>query len=164
MKLAESPDLETVVSNTTEAGIAYREGDRLTDTPPASFPAKVTQFLYRRFKAFDGDPDKGLLFLPVELIDNNGAELKRIVLKYADEWNLEPEFISWVKDNNEFTSTLVDRIVTGYPREQAAEFCEKFGYEDNLIDTCELFNLWVIEGDSKWQDVLPVHKSGANVI
>lgn len=117
MKLAESPDLETVVSNTTEAGIAYREGDRLTDTPPASFPAKVTQFLYRRFKAFDGDPDKGLLFLPVELIDNNGAELKRIVLKYADEWNLEPEFISWVKDNNEFTSTLVDRIVTGYPRE-----------------------------------------------
>lgn len=164
MEIARSADLEVVVSNTTEAGIAYHEGDRLTDRPPVSFPAKVTAFLYERYKAFNGDPQKGLLFLPVELIDNNGAELKRIVLKYAEEWELGQEFTEWVNTANEFTSTLVDRIVTGYPRDELSYFEEKLGYKDNIIDTSELFNLWVIEGDKKWADKLPVHKTDANVI
>lgn len=164
MEIACSADLEVVVSNTTEAGIAYHEGDRLTDRPPVSFPAKVTAFLYERYKAFNGDPQKGLLFLPVELIDNNGAELKRIVLKYAEEWELGQEFTEWVNTANEFTSTLVDRIVTGYPRDEISYFEEKLGYKDNIIDTSELFNLWVIEGDKKWADKLPVHKTDANVI
>ena len=164
MEIARSTDLEVVVSNTTEAGIAYHEGDRLTDRPPVSFPAKVTAFLYERYKAFNGDPQKGLLFLPVELIDNNGAELKRIVLKYAEEWELGQEFTEWVNTANEFTSTLVDRIVTGYPRDEISYFEEKLGYKDNIIDTSELFNLWVIEGDKKWADKLPVHKTDANVI
>ena len=164
MEIARSADLEVVVSNTTEAGIAYHEGDRLTDRPPVSFPAKVTAFLYGRYKAFNGDPRKGLLFLPVELIDNNGAELKRIVLKYAEEWELGQEFTEWVNTANEFTSTLVDRIVTGYPRDEISYFEEKLGYKDNIIDTSELFNLWVIEGDKKWADKLPVHKTDANVI
>ena len=164
MKLARSEDLEVVVSNTREAGIAYHEGDKLTDRPPVSFPAKVTAFLYERYKAFTGAMDRGLLFLPVELIDNNGAELKRIVLQYADEWELGEEFKNWVVNANEFTSTLVDRIVTGYPRDQIDYFEEKLGYKDNVIDTSELFNLWVIEGDKKWADKLPVHKTDANVI
>lgn len=164
MEIARSADLEVVVSNTTEAGIAYHEGDRLTDRPPVSFPAKVTAFLYERYKAFNGDPQKGLLFLPVELIDNNGAELKRIVLKYAEEWELGQEFTEWVNTANEFTSTLVDRIVTGYPRDEISYFEEKLGYKDNIIDTSELFNLWVIEGDKTWADKLPVHKTDANVI
>lgn len=164
MEIARSADLEVVVSNTTEAGIAYHEGDRLTDRPPVSFPAKVTAFLYERYKAFNGDPQKGLLFLPVELIDNNGAELKRIVLKYAEEWELGQEFTEWVNTANEFTSTLVDRIVTGYPRDEISYFEEKLSYKDNIIDTSELFNLWVIEGDKKWADKLPVHKTDANVI
>ena len=164
MEIARSADLEVVVSNTTEAGIAYHEGDRLTDRPPVSFPAKVTAFLYERYKAFNGDPQKGLLFLPVELIDNNGAELKRIVLKYAEEWELGQEFTEWVNTANEFTSTLVDRIVTGYPRDEISYFEEKLGYKDNIIDTSELFNLWVIEGDKKWADKLPVHQTDANVI
>lgn len=164
MEIARSTDLEVVVSNTTEAGIAYHEGDRLTDRPPVSFPAKVTAFLYERYKAFNGDPQKGLLFLPVELIDNNGAELKRIVLKYAEEWELGQEFTEWVNTANEFTSTLVDRIVTGYPRDEISYFEEKLGYKDNIIDTSELFNLWVIEGDKTWADKLPVHKTDANVI
>ena len=164
MEIARSANLEVVVSNTTEAGIAYHEGDRLTDRPPVSFPAKVTAFLYERYKAFNGDPQKGLLFLPVELIDNNGAELKRIVLKYAEEWELGQEFTEWVNTANEFTSTLVDRIVTGYPRDEISYFEEKLGYKDNIIDTSELFNLWVIEGDKKWADKLPVHKTDANVI
>lgn len=164
MEIARSADLEVVVSNTTEAGIAYHAGDQPTDRPPVSFPAKVTAFLYERYKAFHGDPEKGLLFLPVELIDNNGAELKRIVLQYAQEWELGQEFTDWINTANAFTSTLVDRIVTGYPRDEVAYFEEKLGYKDNIIDTSELFNLWVIEGDEKWADKLPVHKTDANVI
>ena len=164
MEIARSADLEVVVSNTTEAGIAYHAGDKLTDRPPVSFPAKVTAFLYERYKAFHGDPEKGLLFLPVELIDNNGAELKRIVLQYAQEWDLGQEFTDWINTANAFTSTLVDRIVTGYPRDEVSYFEEKLGYKDNIIDTSELFNLWVIEGDKKWADKLPVHKTDANVI
>ena len=164
MEIARSADLEVVVSNTTEAGIASHAGDQPTDRPPVSFPAKVTAFLYERYKAFHGDPEKGLLFLPVELIDNNGAELKRIVLQYAQEWELGQEFTDWVNTANAFTSTLVDRIVTGYPRDEVSYFEEKLGYKDNIIDTSELFNLWVIEGDKKWADKLPVHKTDANVI
>lgn len=164
MEIARSADLEVVVSNTTEAGIAYHAGDQPTDRPPVSFPAKVTAFLYERYKAFHGDPEKGLLFLPVELIDNNGAELKRIVLQYAQEWELGQEFTDWINTANAFTSTLVDRIVTGYPRDEISYFEEKLGYKDNIIDTSELFNLWVIEGDKKWADKLPVHKTDANVI
>lgn len=164
MALAKSPDLEIVISNTTEAGIAYHEGDKLTDKPCVSFPGKVTAFLYERFKAFNGALDKGLLFLPVELIDNNGSELKRIVLQYAKEWELEDTFTEWIENANEFTSTLVDRIVTGYPKDETAYFEEKLGYRDDLMDTSELFNLWVIEGDKKWAHKLPVHNTDANVI
>lgn len=164
MAIARSEALSVVVSNTTEAGISYHEGDRLNDRPPVSFPAKVTVFLYERFRAFHGDPTKGLLFLPVELIDNNGSELKRLVLRYAGEWQLEEEFLNWVENANYFTNTLVDRIVTGYPRDEKDAFTQKLGYEDPLIVTSELFNLWVIEGDKKLAERLPVHKTSANVI
>ena len=164
LEVARSKDLEVVVSNTTEAGIAYREGDKLDDAPPASFPAKVTALLYERFKAFNGDMDKGLLFVPVELIDNNGATLRSIVIRYAKEWNLGDDFINWVEKANKFASTLVDRIVTGYPKDQLDYFEEKLGYKDNLIVTSEVFNLWVIEGDKEWADIFPVHKNEANVI
>lgn len=164
MEIARSADLEVIISNTTEAGISYKSGCSITDAPPASFPAKITAFLYERYKAFNGAEDKGLLFLPVELIDNNGTELKRIVLQYATEWNLEAEFINWIETANEFTNTLVDRIVTGYPKDELNYFEEKLGYKDNIIVTSELFNLWVIEGDEKWSEILPVHKTDANVI
>ncbi len=164
LDIARSADLEVVISNTTEAGISYKEGDKLTDTPPSSFPAKITALLFERYKAFNGAGDKGLLFLPVELIDNNGAELKRIVLQYANEWKLGEEFVNWIETANEFTSTLVDRIVTGYPKDQIDYFEEKLGYKDNLIVTSELFNLWVIEGKKEWSEILPIHKTDANVI
>lgn len=164
LALARSADLEVVISNTTEAGIAYHEGDKLSDRPAVSFPAKVCAFLHERFNHFNGAADKGLLFLPVELIDDNGANLRRIVLQYAAEWNLGENFIAWVENHNEFTSTLVDRIVTGYPRGEAEALEERFGYKDNAIVTSEIFNLWVIEGDAKWADKLPIHKTSANVI
>lgn len=164
MEIARSTELEVIISNTTESGIAYREGDQVTDTPASSFPAKVTQFLYERYKAFNGDMNRGLLFLPVELIDYNGTKLKSIVLRYANEWNLEKEFINWIEKANKFTNTLVDRIVTGYPRDQISYFEEKNGYSDDIIVTSEVFNLWVIEGKKEWADILPIHKGEANVI
>ncbi|MHB8131018.1 MAG: tagaturonate reductase, partial [Mobilitalea sp.] len=164
LEIARSNDLEVVISNTTEAGITYKEGDQVTDTPPTSFPAKVTVFLYERFKAFRGAMDKGLLFLPVELIDRNGDNLKKIVLQYSTEWELGDAFIEWIEKANKFTNTLVDRIVTGYPKDQIEYFEEKLGYKDNVIVTSEVFNLWVIEGKKEWADILPIHKNIAKVI
>lgn len=161
--LFRSPDLEVIVSNTTEAGISYHEGDLLTDRPAQSFPAKIAQLLYERYRAFDGK-GHGLLFLPVELIDDNGYELKRLVLRYASEWNLPEAFIRWVDEENKFTSTLVDRIVTGYPGAQIAGLWDKLGYQDDIIDTCELFDLWVIEGRPEWASILPLTKGIGNVI
>lgn len=164
LELARSAQLEVVISNTTEAGISYHAGDQPEDRPPHAFPAKVCAFLYERYKHFHGAMDKGLLFLPVELIDNNGANLKRIVLQYADEWGLDEAFKNWVCEANHICSTLVDRIVTGYPRDQIDYFEEKLGYKDNVIVTSEVFNLWVIEGKKEWADILPIHKTDAHVI
>lgn len=159
-----SDDFKVVISNTTEAGIAYGIGDKIEDKLPKSFPAKITKLLYIRYKHFSGDLGKGLLFLPVELIDNNGSELKRLVLRYAKEWDLGNDFINWVNKANHFTNTLVDRIVTGYPRENIDEFEEKLGYKDDLLVTSELFNLWVIEGDKSWSKYFPIEGIGSNVI
>lgn len=164
MDLARSADLKVVISNTTEAGISYKAGDQLTDTPPTSFPAKVCAFLFERYKAFDGAADSGLLFLPVELIDNNGANLLRIVLQYANEWGLDADFQTWVQESNHFCSTLVDRIVTGYPADELDYFYNEMGYEDKCLVTSEVFNLWVIEGKKEWADIMPIHKTDANVI
>ncbi len=164
IKLAESEDLKIIVSNTTEAGISYVSGDTKEDQLPTAFPAKICSFLYHRYNFFHGALDKGILLLPVELIDNNGPELKRIVLLYAEEWNLEDAFLQWLEETCTFANTLVDRIVTGYPRDEAAAYEEKFGYKDNLIVTSEVFNLWVIEADKKYADLLPIAKTQANVI
>ena len=162
---AENPDLRFIISNTTEAGIAYHEGDRLEDKPQVSYPGKVCAFLYRRYKAFNGDASKGIIAIPCELIDKNGDNLKRIVLQYANEWKLEEGFISWIENACDFCNSLVDRIVPGYPRAEAEELWKKLGYQDNLIDTAEIFLLWVIECHKKFHnDELPTEKAGVNVI
>ena len=122
--------LRYIVSNTTEAGIVYDDTDRLEMNPPKSYPGKLTKFLYERYKHFDGAADKGLVMLPVELIDDNGIHLKECVLKLAKLWNLEEEFSAWLNDACVFTSTLVDRIVTGYPRDEAEELCKEFPLPD----------------------------------
>ena len=165
LKLAESEDLRFLVSNTTEAGIAYQSGDSLNDAPPASFPAKVTSFLYKRFHAFSGAKDKGLIIIPVELIDKNGDNLKKIVKQYATEWNLEQDFLTWLDEACDFCNSLVDRIVPGYPRAEAQQLCEKLGYQDNLLDAAEIFHLWVIECHKEFhEDELPFNKAGLNVV
>lgn len=156
--LATSSDMRVIVSNTTEAGIEYLGTEHLEDTPPQSYPAKLTQFLYRRFQA----GLKGLIILPCELIDNNGDNLKACVLKYIELWKLGTEFTSWIEQENDFCNTLVDRIVTGYPRDEAEELCKQIGYTDNLIDTAEIFHLWVIEGHH--ENELPFNKAGYNIV
>ncbi|MGI5894239.1 MAG: tagaturonate reductase [Candidatus Merdivicinus sp.] len=163
LALARQEQLQIVISNTTEAGIAYNGTDSFDDTPPASYPAKLTRFLYERYSAFHGDPAKGLVILPVELIEDNGKKLRSCVLSCAEDWKLEDGFFHWLKEGCVFASTLVDRIVTGYPAE-AAEICEKLGYQDELLDVGEPFGLWVIESDRDISSVFPMDQAGLPVI
>ncbi|WP_097002739.1 tagaturonate reductase [Lacrimispora amygdalina] len=161
---AENPDLRYIACNTTEAGITYDPSCQFTDVPADSYPGKLTQFLYRRFEKFGREASKGFVILSCELIDNNGKELEKCVLSYARQWNLGDEFINWIKAENIFCSTLVDRIVTGYPRNEAAAICEELGYQDNIIDTGEVFGFWVIEGPDSLKKELPFEEAGLPVI
>ncbi len=164
MDLARLDTLQFVVSNTTEAGIVFDETDRFELTPPNTYPGKLTKFLYRRFRAFRGAEDKGLILLPVELIEDNGKKLLDCVLHFADLWKLGAEFKRWIKEDNIFCSTLVDRIVTGYPKAEAGKICEKLGYEDVLLDTGEPFSLWVIESGKDISARFPLDKAGMHVV
>ena len=166
-KYADYAKLDTlrfIVSNTTEAGIVYDDTDRLEMEPPKSYPGKLTKFLYERYKHFNGAEDKGLVMLPVELIDDNGIHLKECVLKLAKLWELEDGFTEWLEKACVFTSTLVDRIVTGYPKDEAEELCKEFGYQDNLIVTGEPFALWVIESAKDISKEFPLPDAGLPVI
>ena len=158
LKLAKNPDMRVIISNTTEAGIEYLGTESITDAPPKSFPAKLTALLYERFQA--GLP--GFIILSCELIDNNGKELLDCVLKYAKLWNLSEKFIAWIKEENHFCNTLVDRICTGYPKDEVAELTAFLGEEDKLMNTAEIFHLWVIEGD--FEKEFPLAAAGVNVI
>ncbi len=154
--LAEQPELRYIISNTTEAGITFSDRDRLSDTPALSFPGKVTQLLLRRFElGLDG-----FVFLPCELIDRNGDNLKRCVLQYAELWGLGEDFKRFVCEKNVFCNTLVDRINTGYPKGEDLNL----GYEDNMVNTSEYFHLWVIETEYDLAHELPFAKAGLNVI
>ncbi len=163
-KLAALPELRFIVSNTTEAGIVLDLTDTIDMTPPKSYPAKLTKFLYERYKHFCGDLSKGLVILPVELIDDNGKELKKCVKALSDSWKLESGFDKWLDEACVFTSTLVDRIVTGYPKDEDTKIFEEFGYEDRLLVTGEPFALWVIESDKDISGELPFEKAGLPVI
>lgn len=156
LNLAANPELRFVVSNTTESGIVYDAGDKMTDVPPKSFPAKLTLFLKKRFDL----GLKGFIFLPCELIDRNGDNLKKTILQYAKLWNLGTDFVNWVETENVFCNTLVDRINTGFPKDEKIEL----DYEDKLINTSEFFHLWVIETDYDLESELPFAKAGLNVI
>ena len=156
LALADIPEMRFVVSNTTESGIVFSAEDKMTDTPPKSFPAKLTLLLKRRFEKGLG----GFIFLPCELIDRNGDNLKKCILKYADLWDLGEGFKSWIESENVFTNTLVDRINTGYPKGEDMEL----GYEDNMVNTSEYFHLWVIETDFDLEAEIPFSAADLNVI
>ena len=158
MKLAENPDFRFIISNTTEAGIEYLGTEKLDDKPAKSYPAKLTQLLYKRYQL--GLP--GFIIIPCELIDNNAGFLKEYILKYAQLWQLPEDFTKWINEECDFCNSLVDRIVTGYPRDEAEELWKEIGYQDNCLDTAEIFHLWVIEGHH--EDELPFNKAGYNIV
>ena len=164
MRCAENPELRFILCNTTEAGIRYDAECKFEDKPGESYPAKLTQFMYHRFETFGKEEGKGFIILSCELIDDNGKELEKCVLKYAKQWNLGEEFITWIQKENVFCSTLVDRIVTGYPRNEASAICEELGYEDNVLDTGEIFGFWVIEGPQSIKKEFPIEEAGLPIL
>ena len=161
---ARNPELRVIVSNTTEAGIVFRAEDKLEDKPPVSYPAKLTQFLYERFRTNGESNAKGFIILPCELIERNGDNLKKCALQTAENWNLPQPFITWLTAQNEFGNTLVDRIVTGYPKDEASGIFEKLGYQDDMLDTGEIFHFWVIEASKKCAEELPFTQVGLDVV
>ncbi len=156
LDLAKNPDFRFIVSNTTEAGIAFDENDKIENAPAVTFPAKVTLLLKKRMEL--GLP--GFYFLPCELIDRNGDNLKRCILEYVRLWGLGEDFAAWVEKENIFCNTLVDRIVTGYPKGENIDL----GYADNMLNTSELFHLWVIEAPDSLMREFPFEKAGLNII
>ncbi|WP_419214079.1 tagaturonate reductase [Maribacter sp. X9] len=163
LDLAKEPELKFIISNTTEAGIAYVASDTFEMTPPNSFPAKLTKFLHERFLHFGGTADKGLTIIPCELINYNSDTLKQIILDYISQWNLSDTFKTWVLNSCSFHNTLVDRIVPGYPKNEIEAYNKQLDYSDNLIVSAETFFLWVIEGGEDLKEKLPFHKTDLDV-
>lgn len=160
LDLAKDDNIQFIFSNTTEAGISYDPKDKLDDKPQRSYPGKLTALLYERFKL----GKKGFQIIPCELINHNGNELKKIVLQYATDWDLGEDFVKWINEDNDFYSTLVDRIVPGYPADRAEELEKEWGYKDSLMVKAEPFLIFVIEGNKKLEKLLPLKQVGLNVV
>ncbi|WP_455382848.1 tagaturonate reductase [Salinispira pacifica] len=164
IETARDPSIRFVVSNTTEAGISLSDRDRREDMPAASFPAKVLQWLEARHHAFDGRDSAGVIFLPCELIAENGPRLRECILNLASRWGLTPKLQRWIERSCTFCSTLVDRIVPGFPSDEYDELCRSIGGPDPLLVAGELFHLWVIESSSDLRGLLPLPSAGLNVL
>ena len=172
LKYAESEDLQFVISNTTEAGIAFDPNDTDLTVTPNSYPGKLLAFLERRYKT----NKKGLFIIPCELIDHNGATLKEVLVKLANHNKMDKAFINWLETENKFYNTLVDRIVPGYPRDNAVEFQQQLGYQDQNMVVGEIFHLWCIDAQTvedkavaaknlaALKQALPTEKAGLNVL
>jgi tagaturonate reductase len=161
---ARNPEMRFIISNTTEAGISYVATPKPDGECPASFPAKVTAFLYDRYSAFHGAADKGMIIIPCELIKQNGDQLKSCVLKHAADWHYEPAFTAWLNEHNHFCNTLVDRIVPGYPKDEIDTVLARIGYDDKIVVATEPFHLWVIQADKTVEAELPFTDASLNVI
>lgn len=163
LRLARQPEVQFIISNTTEAGIKFNAQDRIEDTPPDSFPAKLAIFLYERYTHFDGATDKGCIVLPCELIEDNGLQLQQILLQYAEHWSLEAGFCEWLQAHNRFCNTLVDRIVAGFPQSHAEALMQQIGFRDDLLVEGEHYHSWVIEDVGGIQNELPTRHTTLNV-
>ena len=172
--LAKQPDIRFVVSNTTEAGIAFDPACRLSDQPAVSFPGKLTQLLWYRFLAFNGDPQKGLIILPCELIFHNGQQLTDCIHRYIELWREEmgekaAAFLEWFDRYCFVCTTLVDRIVPGFPKSSIDNIYQRLGYVDNLVAQGEVYHLWVIETPEnlpleQLEQEFPARRAGLNVV
>lgn len=165
MKLADQAEMRFVISNTTEAGIAFDASCKFDDAPASSYPGKLVQLLHRRYTTFNGDKAKGLHIIPCELIFHNGIELKKCINQYIQLWNLGADFQAWFDEACFVYPTLVDRIVPGFPRETIGEIQEKLQFEDNLVVKAEIFHFWVIEDPKQTLGAeFPADKAGLNVL
>ena len=162
LKVAASPDLQIVISNTTEVGIQLVK-EEISGKTPSSFPGKLLAVLYERYNAFNGSAESGLTIIPTELIVDNGKKLEGIVLELAHLNNLEYQFIDWLENHNTFCNSLVDRIVPGRPANDG-ELDEQRGYTDELDIMSETYSLWAIEGDEKVAEVLSFSKADKGVV
>lgn len=161
---AHNPDLQTIISNTTEIGIQLTE-DNLFQSPPESFPGKLTAFLYERFKTFGGTAESGMVVIPCELIVDNGKKLQHIVRTLTTQHQLEPAFTDWLEKHVVFCNSLVDRIVPGKPdNESARQIFETLGYEDDLLTVSEVYRLWAIEGGEKVKKFLTFEQAAQGVM
>jgi len=150
LALAREPLIEYVFSNTTEVGIVADEDSGAEDAPPRSFPAKLTRFLFERASAFDFDQARGLTVIPCELIEDNGARLREIVISIARRWELGTTFMEWLENAVPFCNTLVDRIVPGAPKgDDVGRLRTMLGYDDEMLTTCEPYRLFAIEGNER---------------
>ncbi len=164
LSYGESEDLQIIISNTTEAGIAVDPTDTDFSACPKSYPGKLLALLKRRYDYFKGDMGKGLAIIPCELIDNNGDELYRCLTELAKINKMDEKFIKWMQTANHFTSTLVDRIVPGYPRNEIEDIQKETGYIDNNVVKGEIFHLWVLKKEAYIQKIFPADSTGLNVI
>ena len=152
---AKLPSLRFIVSNTTEAGIEYRKDQ---DT----FPRKIALLLKARFSA--GLP--GVVFIPCELIEHNGDNLKKCVLQYVADW-ADADLAQWIERECVFCSTLVDRIVAGRPDAESADrYAAQLGERDEVLVCGEPFHFFVIETPKGFdlEAELPLRKAGVNVV
>ncbi len=163
LQLAEQPEMRFVVSNTTEAGITFDASCKFSDKPAASYPGKLVQLLYHRYEQFKGDLGKGFIILPCELIFHNGKQLKECILQYIDHWNLGADFKNWFETACPVYSTLVDRIVPGFPKDNADAIKARIGFDDNQLVVGEVYHLWVIEAPESLSAEFPADKAGLNV-
>ncbi|MCL2508897.1 MAG: tagaturonate reductase [Oscillospiraceae bacterium] len=164
VEVACSPQLEMIVSNTTEAGITYCKGKTLDRVSCAAYPGKLTALLFERYKKLGGDAPKKLLILPCELIDDNGTVLRDCVHKYAEQWKLGGDFMSWLEDSCCFAGTLVDRIVTGFPAEEYENLTRNLGYEDSMITVCEPYFFWAIACEKPYRSMFSMDNTENGVI
>jgi tagaturonate reductase len=174
MALAEQPEMRFIISNTTEAGIAFDDTCKFTDAPAASYPGKLVQLLFHRYKFFNGDPSKGMILMPCELIFLNGHHLKECIYQYIELWKEDlgadyEGFKEWFTKYCYVCATLVDRIVPGFPRATIKDIQEQIGYKDNLVVQAENFHLWVIEKAEnmtveQMKEEFPAEKAGLHVL
>lgn len=164
LKCALNPELQFVVSNTTEAGITFRDTDSLDAIGSAAYPGKLCRFLYERYSKCGMDNAPGFILMPCELIEHNGEALKERLIQYGRHWGFGEGFEAWLNEKNTFCSTLVDRIVPGFPKEDAARYNAENGYEDDLLDTAEPFGFWAIEGDEAINEILPFRRAGLPIL
>jgi tagaturonate reductase len=164
LKCAHNPEMQIIISNTTEVGIELVKDD-IQQHPPISYPGKLLAFLYERYKAFAGSDQCGMVIVPTELISDNGKKLEAIVLELAHLNGLEENFIEWLEKHNHFCNSLVDRIVPGKPNEAAKKLLEEeLGYTDDLITMSEVYSLWAIEGDESIAAVLSFAAADKGVV